>query len=85
MYSKDRVVQGCVEVAEVLDINDNNGVSTDKGRFNPKWKRLLGDTSRRWRMFRLSNKAIAIHRHTFRCSDDIRHNLLRPHLFGVIG
>ena len=78
------MVQECVEVAEVLDINDNNGVSADKGRFNPKWKRLLGDTSRRWRMFRLSNKAIAIHRHTAGRANVVGDNLLRCHLFGVI-
>jgi hypothetical protein len=63
---------------------DDNGVSTEQGRFNPKWRRLFRDSSRRWRMFRLSNKAIAYHRHTTRCADAVGHNLLRPHLFGVV-
>ena len=63
---------------------DNNRVSADQGRFNSKWRRLFRDTSRRWRMLRLSNKAITHHRHTFRCSDAIGHNILRPHLFGVV-
>jgi hypothetical protein len=70
---------------DYLALGDNNRISAGQGRFNPKWRRLFRDTSRRWRMFRLSDKAISIHRHTFRCSDAVRNDLLRPHLFGVIG
>ena len=47
---------------------DNHRSGTGKGRQHPKWRRLFRDTSRRWRMFRLSNQAIAIHRHTTRRS-----------------
>ena len=85
MYLKDKVVQECVEVAEVQDIDDNNRVSADKGRQYPKWKRLFRNSSRRWRMFRLSNKAIAIHGDTAGRANVIGDNLLRCHLFGVVG
>tara|TARA_R100000306_G_C4315570_1_gene112455 strand:- start:224 stop:550 length:327 start_codon:yes stop_codon:yes gene_type:complete len=63
---------------------DDNRVSTKESRPNPRWGRLLRDTLRRWRMFRLSNKAVTYYRRTTRCSDAVEHNLLRPHLFGVI-
>ena len=52
---------------DYLALGDDNRVSADQGRFNPKWRSLFRDTSRRWRMFRLSNKAISNHRDTFRC------------------
>jgi len=67
-----------------MERDDYNRERSKQGRFNPKWRRLFGDTSRRWRMFRLSNKAIAHHRYTTRCSDVVGNNLLRPHLFGVV-
>ena len=84
MYSKDKVVQECVEVAEVQDINDNNRISTDKGRPDSKWRRVLRRSLRRWGLFRVSDQTNPTDRHTTRRRDAVRDNLLRPHLFGVI-
>ena len=64
---------------------DHHRSGAGKSRHHPKWRRFFGDTSRRWRMFRLSNQAIAIHRHTTRRGDAVGDNLLRPHLFGITG
>ena len=64
---------------------DNNRERTEEGGCHTKWRRLLGYTSTRWRMFRLSNQSIAHYMSTGRCRDAVRDNLLRCHLFGTIG
>ena len=71
-------------ISSIKNCRDDHPGSTEESRSNAEWRRFLRDTSRRWRLFRLSNKAVSIHRHTFRCRNADGDNLLRPHLFGVI-
>jgi hypothetical protein len=64
--------------------NDNNGISTKKGRPDPKWRRVLRRALRRWGLLRLSNQANSADGDTSRRRDVDRDNLLRCHLFGII-
>ena len=58
-----------------LDVEGELSV-TKEGKPSPKWRGLLVHIARRWRMFRLANKAIAHWRHTQGCQDDFRYYLL---------
>ena len=66
-----------------MTTDDNHGSSTEQSEPSPKWRRFFRDIAGRWRMFRLSNQAIAYHLSTRGCEEAIRNDFLRCHLFGI--